>query len=116
MVHWRRALEQTWAKLSFGEVSVETIGEQHTFEVQVHLDELDRGAVRVELYADAARGGPPVRQEMGCIRPLPGVSGGYVYGVRVPAARPASDYTARIVAHRAGAAVPLEAAFILWQR
>jgi starch phosphorylase len=116
MVHWRSALEQTWAALSFGEVSVGTVDEQHTFEVQVHLHELDPGDVRVELYADAARGGPPVRQEMERIRPLPGVGGGYVYGVRVPATRPASDYTARIVAQRAGVAVPLEAAFILWQR
>jgi glycogen phosphorylase len=115
VVRWRRALDEKWAALSFGEVSVVSIDAQHTFEVHVHLDQLDPGAVRVELYADAD-GGPPVRQQMRRIRPLPRVAGGYVYGVRVPASRPATDYTARIVAHRVGVAVPLEAEFILWQR
>jgi starch phosphorylase len=39
-----------------------------------------------------------------------------VYGVRVPATLPAWRYTPRIVAHREGVSVPMEAAFILWQR
>jgi glycogen phosphorylase len=43
-------------------------------------------------------------------------TGGYVYGAPVPATRPASDYTARVIPHCAGVAVPLEAAQILWQR
>ena len=34
----------------------------------------------------------------------------------VPATRPATDYTARIIPHRAGVAVPLEVDPILWQR
>jgi glucan phosphorylase len=116
IMQWRRTLDEKWAALSFGEVSVVTVDAQRTFEVEVHLDALEPGAVRVELYADNADGGLPVRQEMGCIRPLPGAAGGYVYGTQVPATRPATDYTARIMAHRVGVAVPLEAEFILWQR
>ena len=116
IVKWRRALEQNWAALRFGDVRVETVGEQHAFEVQVHLDVLEPDAVRVELYAEALNLSPPVRQEMGRIGSLPGAAGGYVYGARVSANRPATDYTARIVAHRVGVAVPLEADFILWQR
>ena len=42
--------------LHFGEVKVETDGEQHVFEVQVYLDDLDPKAVRVELYADGVNG------------------------------------------------------------
>jgi len=82
-------------------------------QVEVHLDALEPGAVQVELYADDSDG--PVRQEMRCIRPLPG-AGGYVYGRQVPATRPATDYTARIIAYGVGVAIPLEAEFILWQR
>jgi glycogen phosphorylase len=114
IVHWRRTLDEKWAALSFGEMSMVTVDAQHTFEVEVHLDALEPDAVRVELYADDSDG--PVRREMRCIRPLPGVAGGYVYGKRVPATRPATDYTARIIAYRVGVAVPLEAEFILWQR
>ncbi len=61
MVNWRHALEQKWAALRFGEVKVETRGEQHVFEVQVYLDDLDPKAVRVELYADGVNGGAPER-------------------------------------------------------
>jgi starch phosphorylase len=74
--------------LRFGEVKVETNGEQHVFEVQVYLNDLDPNAVRVELYADGVNGGAPVRQEMKRVRQLAGASGGYVYSAAVSAARP----------------------------
>ena len=64
MVDWQQALEQKWAALRFGEVKVETNADQHVFEVEVFLDDLDPKAVRVELYADGINGGDPVRQEM----------------------------------------------------
>ena len=110
------ALEQKWATLRFGEVKVETDGEQHVFEVQVYLDDLDPKAVRVELYADGVNGGAPVRQEMKRVRQLAGASGGYVYSAAVSAARPPADYTARVIPHCDGVAIPLEDARILWQR
>ena len=56
IVNWRHALDQKWAALRFGEVKLETDGEQHVFEVQVYLDDLDPEAVRVELYADGVNG------------------------------------------------------------
>ena len=102
--------------LHFGEVKVETVGEQHVFEVQVYLDELDPIWVRVELYADGVNGEGPVRQEMKRVRQLVGATGGYAYSARVAATRPATDYTARVIPCCAGVAVPLEAAHILWQR
>lgn len=116
LVDWRRALDQKWAALRFGEVKVETDGEQHVFEVQVYLDDLDLEAVRIELYADAVKDGAPVRQEMKGVRKLVGAINGYAYRAGVPAARPATDYTARLLPHHDGAAIPLEAAHILWQR
>ena len=61
-------------------------------------------------------GSAPVRQEMTRVRQLAGASGSYVYRVAVPAARPARDYTARIIPHCADVAVPLEVDLILWQR
>jgi glycogen phosphorylase len=47
---------------------------------------------------------------------LVGSANGYLYTAQVPADRPASDYTPRLVPYRAGARVPLEAPQILWQR
>jgi len=116
IVDWQHSLDRHWATLHFGDVTVETRGEHHAFEVQVCLDDLDPDAVRVELFADGVMGGAPVRQEMQRVRPLAGGSGGYVYSAAVSAARPPTDYTARVTPHRAGMAIPLEDPRILWQR
>ena len=116
LVNWRHALEHKWAAVRFGEVRFETRGGQHVFEVQVHLDDLDPKTVRVELYANSVRGGTSVQQEMTRVRQLDGASGGYVYSAAVSAARQAADYTARVIPHHKGVAIPLEDARILWQR
>jgi starch phosphorylase len=116
MVDWRRGLEQKWSALRFGAVSVETRGEQHIYEVQVGLHDLDPQAVRVELYADGATGSEPVRQEMKRIRLGNEAAGVWVYRATVSAARPAADFTARVIPHFPGAAIPLEESRIFWQR
>ena len=116
MIDWRHNLEQKWAMLHFGEVKLETRGVQHLFEVQVFLADVDPKAVRVELYANGINGGAPARQEMKCVRPLAGAPGGYAYSAAVSAGRPPADYTARVIPHCDGVAVPLEDAHILWQR
>jgi starch phosphorylase len=116
MVNWRRTLDEKWAALHFGEVHVKTDAGQHVFEVQLYLNDLDPDAARVELYANGVNGGDPVRQEMVRVGQLAGTSRGYAYRARVPATRPANDYTARVIPRYTGVAVPLEAAQILWQR
>jgi len=116
IVNWFEILGQKWAALHFGEVKMERSGDQHVFDIQVYVGELDPNGIRVELYADGAPGDAPVRQETTRIRQLVGAVGGYLYRGSVPATRPPTDYTARIIPHRDGVAVPLEAARILWQR
>ena len=102
--------------LRFGEVKVETRGEQHTFKVQVCLNGLDPQASRVELYADGIKGGDFVREVMKCARPLPDASRCCFFHATVPNSRPASAYTPRAIPQRFGVAVPLESGRILWQR
>jgi len=116
LLDWQRSLAQRWTAVRFGETKLETEGSQHRFEVQVYLDSLDPNLLRVELYANGANDSEPVRQEMTRIRELAGDAGGYAYRASVPAARPASDFTARIIPCRPGVNVPLETAEILWQR
>ena len=109
-------MEQNWSNLRFGEMKVETHGEEHLFDIQVYLGGLEPNSVRVELYADGVNGGEPVRQEMKCLRQLADPSGGNIYSAAVSAARPAADYTARVIPNGDGVAIPLEDARILWQR
>jgi starch phosphorylase len=116
VVEWLSKLDRNWDSLRFGEVKVESWGDQHMFEVQVWFDGLDPKDLRVELYADGVMGGTPVRHEM--TRDVQKVNppGLYVYRATVPAVRRADDYTARVVPSRAGVAIPLENAKVSWQR
>src|SRR5579883_250246 len=113
---WSRTTAEHWPGLHFGTVSVEPRGGEYEFTAQVYLDSMPPDAVRVELYADARDGGDPFRQTMTRGDALVGSAGGYCFSARVPANRPASDYTARIVPFHPDARVPLEASEILWQR
>jgi starch phosphorylase len=49
---------------------------------------------------------------------LAGSTNAFLYNARIPAAiptaRPAADYTPRLVPYHEGASIPLEAPFILW--
>ncbi len=116
MVSWQQTLSQKWATLRFGEVNVETVGEQHIFEVQVYLDDLDPTAVRIELYADGVDGHAAEQVDMACVRRLVGATNGYAYRAAVSEARPTRDYTVRLIPYRKGVSVPLEETHILWQR
>jgi starch phosphorylase len=116
MANWRQALEQKWPALRFAEIKIKTENEQYSFEVQVYLDGLDPGFVRVELYAFGINNAPSERHAMTQLRQLVGATGGFVYGVSVPVTRAATDYTARVIPYFDGAVVPLEASYILWQK
>ena len=111
---WRLRVDQAWDELRFGACTVETADGEHRFEVRVHLGRLDPEAVAVELFADG--GGAPERWPMKLLRPLEDAPGDLLYGAGVPAGRPAEAFTARLVPHREGVAVPLECGRILWQR
>jgi starch phosphorylase len=116
LLAWQRVVHDDWSHIRFGQVQVETKDGQHVFEVQVYLDDVSAERARVELYADSPDGGEPVRLPMQRGHELLGSVGGYAYSASVPAARPAGDYTPRVVPFKGGALVPLEAGEILWQR
>jgi starch phosphorylase len=111
---WRRALDQGWGAIRFVRVTVEADGDGQVFDARVYLGDLDPEAIRVELYADGAGIGAPIRQEMKSVAPQE--ANVFGYRARVPGGRPAADYTVRLMPHFPGVAVPLEAAHILWSR
>jgi starch phosphorylase len=112
IAEWQRELEEKWAQVHFGAMKVETRNGRHVFEVQLALGDLALDAIRVELFAD----GDHAPLDMKLLTQPAHTLTGHVYGASVPATRPAADYTARLIPHRAGVAIPLEAAKILWQR
>lgn len=116
LVQWQRDIATHWEHVRFGALRVETRDGQHVIEAQVYLDELHPDSVRVELYADPLNGDEPIRHPMERGQALAGSANSFVYSARVPASRPAGDYTPRAIPFKPGACVPLEAPQILWQR
>lgn len=116
IAEWKQTLNEKWLGIRFGDVKVQTNTAEHIFEAEVYFNDLDPDAVRVELYADGINGSSPIREEMTRVRRLVGESHGAIYRASVSAARFATDYTARVIPHHAGVAVPLEVDLILWQR
>ena len=115
LLQWKRHLADHWSRLRFGSMRIESSGDQHRFDVQVYLDEMDPGAIQVELYANAANGDEPVRQVMVRGESLVGQSI-WRFSASVPATRPAEEFTPRVVPFHPDAFVPLEAPEILWYR
>jgi starch phosphorylase len=113
LTQWSKSIEQHWSALRFGEMRVDTKEAWHFFRVQVYLGDLDPAAVQVELFAEPLNGSD--RQKMARGEPLVGARG-YNYSAQVPASRPVSDYTARVVPYHPSARIPLEESHILWQR
>jgi starch phosphorylase len=116
IVDWRESLEKEWPAMRVGEMKVETNGEWHVFEVDIDLSDADPNAVQVDLYADGISAGGPVLQKMERDGQPARASEGCPYRARVSAARPAADYTVRLMPHHTGVAIPLESSRILWQR
>ncbi|WJW76337.1 alpha-glucan family phosphorylase [Thiohalobacter sp. IOR34] len=108
---WRRH----WPMLHFGDLTVSETDGELGFRVAVYLDDLDAGEVRVQLYADPLPGQGYECVPMQRSEAIPGAFNGFFYTARLPAARPAADYTPRIVPYHPEAAIPLEADLIFWK-
>jgi len=115
LLNWQTLMSKCWPALRFGSAVVNRQGNDNFFQVQVYLDDLSPEAVKVELYAEELNGAAPAREEMTRGEPLVGAANGFTYTVRIPATRPAADYTPRLIPAHQGASVPLEAPFILWE-
>jgi starch phosphorylase len=115
LLQWKQELAEHWASLRFGELRVESSPQKHSLRVEVHLGELRADCVRVQLYADPLDSEPPFLSEMTHSDSPEPAKVWRIYAGDVPASRPASDYTPRIVPSHSGARIPLEDAHILWR-
>ena len=109
------SLAEAWKDVRFGAVTTQNEGTQYAFQVQIFLGGLDPHVVEVELYAEPQADGKIFRQKMEP-QQHPDSNGYAVYSSKVPATRPVTDYTARVIPSELQAAIPLEASQILWQK
>ncbi len=108
IVQWKQEMDQKWGQLKFGELKVAEGQDSHQFDVSVFLGGIDPGRVFVQMVA----GAPLSIMEM---HPAGQTEGWTHYSVSVPATRPATDFTPRIIGRHGDMSIPLEYERILWQ-
>jgi starch phosphorylase len=117
LLAWERRMAERWHEVRIGAVEISNEDGQYRYRVEVGLGSIQPADVKVEIYADALDGGPPFRAPMAPAHskedPTRGI---HFYTAAVPADRPASDYTPRVVPQRKDVFVPLECALIEWQK
>ena len=114
---WHSNLERAWHSAHFGNLALRDEAARRLLTVQVDLGDLDPHAIRVEVYAEpAAPGQEAFLAPMACAGSLPGAINGGVYEAPIPADRPVTDFTPRIVPFHALARVPAESPLVCWQR
>ena len=112
ILEWKQELASKWNKLRFGEMKVESDAEKHHFNLQLYIDMLDPKFIKVELFAEGKEGAFEV-YFFELVHQLS--AGSYSYTCSIPAKRPATDYTPRIVPFFEGVNIPLEEHHILWR-
>lgn len=116
ILNWKNLIAQNWSKIRFVDVKIEKKNNLYEFQVQVYLNGLDVTSIKVELYDEDADIGTGAVHEMKLVKELANEPHSFLYTVTVPATKPESAYTARIIPYFAGVAVPLETDEVLWQK
>ncbi len=114
LTRWLSRLSDLWPKIHIARVEIENREAEYFFSLQVYLGDLTAQDVRVELFSEPAENDMDNIHEMRIDHALPGAVNGFVYSISIPAIRPISDYTPRIIPSHPDVSVPTEAQPILW--
>ncbi|WP_286084391.1 alpha-glucan family phosphorylase [Agrobacterium sp. FDAARGOS_525] len=112
---WQERWRDHGSSVHFGTVHAERRGDTHSFSIEVYLGELSPADLAIEIYADGIGGEAPflgkADQEDNGSNP----DGYHRYTCTVPAGRPTTDYTPRLVPYHPLARIPLDLAAIVWR-
>ena len=107
LCEWRESKKRNWNRLRFGTLEVHEKEDMYHSALPVHLKDLDPGAVTHQIYADAHEQGETEIYPMERGQRLTVTETAHVYTLSIPAPRPISDYTPRVIPFKEDAAVPL---------
>jgi starch phosphorylase len=112
----RKTIEDHWPQLGFGNLVIQEEDGHLTFTVPVFMPGLKPDTVRVQLCAEPREGEETDIHPMIRGAAVSDSPPGYSFSARIPARRPAGDYTPRIIPALEGGIVPIESNLILWYR
>ena len=109
----RQNLRNKWNGICFGEVSIDYVEGGFQYNISIMMNTTDPNIIHIQLFANGIGEGLPeiIKMER---EPVP-KQDSFRYHAHVMTARPANDYTVRIIPNYEGVSVPLEDNLILWQ-
>jgi len=116
LYRWSESLCSGWPSLHIGQPTVLCGDGSFRISVPVFLGEIQPEFVRVELFANEIGGSPAEVITLYQEQAIPGSAHGYIYAGEVAGARPAEEYTLRIVPWHDAVRIPTELPLISWQR
>jgi len=114
LYRWHHSLKKNWQQVHFGNLETYTEDGNHSFKIPVYFGDIEPDSISVQIYAEPIGSESPEIHHLDQGRVLKCAGNGYRYSLRIPARRPVTDYTPRIIPFHESAAVPLEAAQIRW--
>jgi glycogen phosphorylase len=115
MNQWSRTVHSRWTSLHIGSPVLSQEEGSSQVLVPVYLGELAPEAVRVEMFADQTVEHAAEIAMLHKEHPIAGSTNGYIFAGAIPATRPLSDYTVRVVPYHPDAFLPAELPLIAWQ-
>jgi starch phosphorylase len=110
---WEAAVRTHWGEVRFAEVSRREESGALVFQARVQLGALRPEDVEAQVYAEPLNGAEPEVTPMSLKESGGGTAS---FEARLPARRPAGDYTVRVLPEHADAQQPLDLPLVLWER
>ncbi len=116
MAAWSWRLKNAWPNIHIGQPDFVRQADGWEVSVPVYLGEIAPADVRIEIYGEPLSGSAAEVIALSHDGAIVGAVCAYFWRGWIPGARPAQEYTARVVPSHAGVRTPAEIALIHWQR
>jgi len=115
LAEWGHLVRHRWREIRIADFDAQRAGDSWNFLVHVHLGGVPDDAVAVQIYADRTGNEECIVAPMERGAQLAGAVNSYVYTCRLVSARPATDFTPRVIPYHPKVRWPLEFPLVHWR-
>jgi starch phosphorylase len=114
LAEWAYQSRHRWRGVHVSDVDVRRAGDAWEFRLHLYCGDLPAESAQPQIYAERTVTDEAVVVPMQRVAPIPGAANAYVYACRVQTARPAADFTPRVIPYHANLRWPLEMPLVYW--
>jgi starch phosphorylase len=114
LTEWGHHVRHRWRGIHIADVDVKRDADALHFRLHLYCGDLPADAVLPQVYADRTATDEHVVVPMQRVAAIPGAINAYVYSCRVATARPAAEFTPRVIPHHPSVRWPMELPLVHW--